>query len=597
MHSSGTRPPSGRPTIGLLTNALPLHADQQWLGVADAARAHGCDYLAFPGGELAHPGGFAVQQNALYDLVGAARLDALVVWTSALELHIGHERMEKFSRRFAPLPIVSMEQPLGDAPVVRMGDRRGMFDAVSHLVGAHNRRRIAFVRGPAQHDGAEERYQGYVDAIAAHNLPPAATLVTPPTTSWGASEGSAATLRLLANEPRPDAIVAANDELALGVLAALHSMKVRTPSDVSVIGFDDFVDILVDDLRFDGDDESALRRAHGTQPSNRSLTTARAPFYDMGWRAVELAITSLARDAVPAEVTVETELVVRRSCGCLRAPTTRSTPPRSFAGAPAPANGRVRAEVTARLRDELSAFADALPADWAEALVAAYLSELTGSAGPGFVPLLHEQVRASVHTSRDAMLWWHTLQTLRPLAGEAAGADVIARDVDLWGQVNALLADTVEQLANHRLLLAAKREELMRAIGVRLVSSADIAELGVALAEELPKLGIPSWYVARYAPKVDAPPTSHAQLLIACEAGVSRALAASDPPFPAHLLVPGDELQRADPTGFVVVPLHFRDRQLGFAVLECGPRAGAAYEVLQVQLSLALHGLTVAEPT
>ena len=47
--------------------------------------------------------------------------------------------------------------------------------------------------------------------------------------------------------------------------------------------------------------------------------------------------------------------------------------------------------------------------------------------------------------------------------------------------------------------------------------------------------------------------------------------------------------------GFVVVPLHFRERQLGYALFECGPRVGSAYEALQLHISLALHMLLPAE--
>jgi hypothetical protein len=60
-------------------------------------------------------------------------LDGLIVWTSVLGVIVGPERLEGLCRRFDPLPIVSVEQPLGRAPVVVTEDRQGMYAAVSHL--------------------------------------------------------------------------------------------------------------------------------------------------------------------------------------------------------------------------------------------------------------------------------------------------------------------------------------------------------------------------------------------------------------------------------------------------------------------------------
>jgi DNA-binding LacI/PurR family transcriptional regulator len=597
MHRADSQTGSTRPTIGMLTNALPDQSDQQWLGVADAARANGCNFLAFAGGELDDPRRYVAQQNAVYDLASDRRLDALIVWTSALELYIGHERMEQFCSRFVPMPIVSMEQPLGDAPVVRMGDRRGMFDAVSHLVGAHHKRRIAFVRGPARHHGAEERYQGYVDALAAHNLPPEPMLVTPPPASWAAAEATAATLRLLEGEPRPDAIVGANDEVALGALSALETLRIDSPGEVAVIGFDDFVNILADDLGFETDRPGAAPQAGEVRPSTLSLTTARAPFYDMGWQAVELVITALAGDAVPPVVTVPTELVVRRSCGCFGAPSRRGTATRHVAAGPQGVGEvRIRAEASARLRDGLGGVAESLPRDWADALVSAYMSDLRGD-GADFLPVLHDLVGTTVRTFKSAVLWWHALSALRQMAWLAGLADgALARAAELWGQIDSLLSDTVERLADYRQVLAGKRERVMREIGQRLAVAADVAELGSVLAADLPRLGIPSCYVARYAAVVDAPPRAHAELLVACEQGVARDLSSSPEPFPSQNLVPGGELHRPEPAGFVVMPLHLRSVQLGYALFECGPRAGSVYEALQLPLSIGLRGVVQAGP-
>ena len=93
----------------MLTNdLLELYADQ-WLGAVDGAREHGCDLICFCGRAL-EARGHLKSANAIYDLVGPQSVDGLVVWSSTLGIVVGSERLEAFCRRFAPLPIVSVEQ-------------------------------------------------------------------------------------------------------------------------------------------------------------------------------------------------------------------------------------------------------------------------------------------------------------------------------------------------------------------------------------------------------------------------------------------------------------------------------------------------------
>jgi DNA-binding LacI/PurR family transcriptional regulator len=129
-----------RPVVGMLTKDLLEYAAEQWLGVVDAARDRDCDLVCFCGGALEVPG-TAMRSNAIYDLVSGAALDGLIVWTSVLAIDAGAERMAEFGRRFASLPMVSVEQRFGAAPVVLMENREGMRAAVNHLIEVHGRAR------------------------------------------------------------------------------------------------------------------------------------------------------------------------------------------------------------------------------------------------------------------------------------------------------------------------------------------------------------------------------------------------------------------------------------------------------------------------
>jgi signal transduction histidine kinase/DNA-binding LacI/PurR family transcriptional regulator len=335
-----------RPVVGILQrDPVGLYAEQ-WLGGVDAARAYGCDLICFFGSSLDEPG-WRHQANTLYDLVTEKTVDGLIVWTTALGVHVGQGRMAAFCGRFAGLPMVTVEERVGDNPVVLMAERRAMDEAVSHLIEVHGHRRIAFVRGALTHPGAQRRYQGYRDAMARHGLAAAPDLVSPPLPDPGLVAG--AVTALLRSAHRPDAIVTAHDDFAVCILSTLRAAGVGTPQDVAVIGFDDRIDLLaadaIDSMR-SAPDLQLDRADDRPDLIDLSLTTVRAPFYEMGRRAVETVLGLIRGDTVPDAVEIPADLVVRRTCGCPSGAPILSTP-RELTGDPTDAPryaGRVPTE-------------------------------------------------------------------------------------------------------------------------------------------------------------------------------------------------------------------------------------------------------------
>jgi signal transduction histidine kinase/DNA-binding LacI/PurR family transcriptional regulator/ActR/RegA family two-component response regulator len=578
--------PRSRPVVGVLTSRLLELFEQQWLGSVDAAAAYDCDLICFIGRELDIFGGYRTRTNAIYDLVSTHRLDALVIWTQTLELYVGHRRMEEFCRRFDPLPIVSIEQPLGDAPVVLLDNRRGMYDAVSHLIEAHGRRRVAFIRGAINHTGAEERFQGYLDALAAHGLAVEPALISAPAVSWEPEVAADAATEFL-NLPegvRADGIVAANDDLAIGVLSALDARQVRTPDDVAVVGFDDYINIRNHDVGFESseDETGAVRRSVNVSTSTLSLTTVRAPFHTMGWRSVELALARLRGEVVPPVVTIPTELVVRRSCGC-------------FPTAYPPPSGEL---VQPHTRTP------ALPADWGDRLTAAYVRETQGGAAGEFLPVLDSFLRASMRGGASIESWWPALFALRDQAWTELVSPVARERADeIWVRVQLLMNEASERSWRYTQVLAEKRNQIVRMVGQRLINAPDVAGLAAALAEELPKVGVPSCYLASYESGPadgravhDVPEgTAWARSLLAYEGGRRVELSAEEAVFPSRQLVPAHLLRRDRRYNLVAAPLYSKDNQLGFVLFELGPRIGWIYEALQEQVASALQSALMVE--
>jgi LacI family transcriptional regulator len=191
-------------------------------------------------------------------------------------------------------------------PVVGADAETGIFQAVMHLAKRHERRRIAFIAAPEGSTDGAQRLGAYRMALESLGLFADPTLVV--VGDYEVRSGREAVRQLTRQRGLFDAIVAANDLMALGALEGLKAAGRRVPEDVSVVGYDD-----IEDSSF----------------ASPGLTTVRQPLVDLGYSAARLA--SQHRDggaADPERVVVATPLVIRESCGCQASDVERrSSPP------------------------------------------------------------------------------------------------------------------------------------------------------------------------------------------------------------------------------------------------------------------------------
>lgn len=186
--------------------------------------------------------------------------------------------------------IVCLEKSVADLPAVTFDRVDAARVAVTHLI-ALGHRRIGFVGNQG------DRIQGYRQALLEHYLAYDERLVIHPGLKNSAEEGYAGTRALLQRDPRPTAIFAICDEVALGVMGALADQHLTIPEDVAVVSIDDM-------------DFAAMVRP--------ALTTVQIPRRQMGVHALRmLAMHDAYPDTHPASTVLRTELIVRQSCGAI----------------------------------------------------------------------------------------------------------------------------------------------------------------------------------------------------------------------------------------------------------------------------------------
>jgi len=160
-------------------------------------------------------------------------------------------------------------------------------------------RSIAFMRGQPYSSDSEVRWQGIVKAARELGIAIRPELTVELTEDLTSPElGYPVVQKLLAHHRRFTAIVCFNDMAAIGAIRALHDAQLRVPQDISVIGFDD------------------VPQAAFQTPS---LTTVRQPLHEMGKLSAQLLLQRLrSQGAIPAEVAVKPQLIVRESTGPVR---------------------------------------------------------------------------------------------------------------------------------------------------------------------------------------------------------------------------------------------------------------------------------------
>jgi DNA-binding LacI/PurR family transcriptional regulator len=187
------------------------------------------------------------------------------------------------------IPVVCSGRPIGPAevPYVDVDHFGGVAAAVRHLVAA-GRRRIATIAGPQDMVAGIDRLAGYRATLAEAGLTQQVAIG-----DFTRESGVTAMRELLAHDPRLDAVFVASDMMAYGALLALRAAGRAVPSDVAVIGFDDF---------------------EISRYSEPPLTTVRQPIVDMGRTMARQLLGLINGDAGrPSVVILPTELIVRDS--------------------------------------------------------------------------------------------------------------------------------------------------------------------------------------------------------------------------------------------------------------------------------------------
>ncbi len=546
-------------------------------GALAAAKDAGATLLCASGGVLGSPLRCAPQRNHVFSLLGPRSVDGLIILSGALINHVGPEAFTSFCRGYQPLPMSSIAVALPGIPSVLLDNDAGLRSVVEHFIRVHGYRRIAFVRGPPANEEAERRFRAYQEILADNGIAIQESLVA--IGDFQATGGQAAVSTWLDERGLKvtdiDAIVAANDQMALGVLEALRQRNIRVPTDVALAGFDD-----VEEARF-------------TQPP---LTTVRQPLEEQGRAAVRLVMSQLLGRSLPENVVLRTELVVRESCGCFAGghrphELTENSTSFGFEASLLGRRQRILDELTRTGRGELAAAGPG----WEARLLSAAADELRG-AGDGLVlAQVKDYVERLVARGADTKVCHEILTCLRSelLPCLLKEPERRERAEDLFQQARLGVSTLTErELGRSRLRLEHWVRQLS-SVAASLIGAFGMRALRDAIHERFPDLGIKSCFILRYVETTPEP--SEARLVLAYDALIPHANL-SDQPFPVAELLPSELLMESNlARSYVVGPVFFGQEILGYMLVELDVDQGFAYEAVRDLVSAALKGADLVE--
>jgi LacI family transcriptional regulator len=216
----------------------------------------------------------------------ASRVDGLVIFGRTVRDEVVDEVVAM------GVPVVLLARPpMNGIDGIVTENERSAYALASHLL-EHGHRRIVFVGDPSISPDAAARWEGVSACLAEAGI----KARRPELCAFGPEAGQAATYGLLARpRGRPQALICANDEIALGAMMAADQLGLQVPTDVAVTGWDDIM---------------AARHA------GPGLTTVRQPMRDLGGRAARALDERINHKRVrPCQDVLDTELVIRGSCG------------------------------------------------------------------------------------------------------------------------------------------------------------------------------------------------------------------------------------------------------------------------------------------
>ena len=229
----------------------------------------------------------------IYSLLQPEAFDGIVMLKDSIQTANVPAKLEKWLKESFTGPVLIVEKESELFPYVITSSYQAMYNVVEHMIEKHGYTDIAFLSGKRWHEHSQERLQAYRDCMQNHGLAVSEDRIIYGD-FWYQSGENCADQLASKGEKLPQAVVCANDQMAIGLCKAFTERGVRIPQDVAVASYDSTVE---------------------GQTSPMPLTSTVIPAENMGIYAEDFLRSSL-EGREPGSFKEIPRLLIGESCGC-----------------------------------------------------------------------------------------------------------------------------------------------------------------------------------------------------------------------------------------------------------------------------------------
>lgn len=238
---------------------------------------------------------FEMGEKNIIHLPVLSEYDAIIVCPDTFDIYGMDTELYALLKEQTSCPIVSIRAEVPDFPTVTVNNKSATKRITNHFIKDHGFTNICYMSGPLNIKDGAARYSGFCEAMNEAGLPLKANTLFEG--DYWREKGVLAVNHFYncPDEDKPQAIICANDYMALSVIKELLNRGIRIPEDVCVCGFDDTPD---------------------SRTSNPPITTIKTNPADFLVKALELIEDMWAGKEVQKVNYINDEILLRESCGC-----------------------------------------------------------------------------------------------------------------------------------------------------------------------------------------------------------------------------------------------------------------------------------------
>ncbi len=248
-------------------------------------------FVNYSSGSADDPGN--IGESMIFTLPDISKFDGVLLMGNTINMPYEREQLREKILKYN-IPAISLEYEMEGIPYIGTDTYQGIYKLMRHVLEEHHAHEVVFMSGPKHNQESENRKKAVEDALETAGLVLREENIVEADWSYFVAYDKA--IEYVENHDKlPDAIVCANDEMAIGVCTALDYMKVRVPDDVIVTGCD------------------YLTRGQDFFPI---LSTVGREWDKLGYKGMNLLIEQMNGSEIAMSTVLQSTPVIGESCGC-----------------------------------------------------------------------------------------------------------------------------------------------------------------------------------------------------------------------------------------------------------------------------------------